>query len=253
MMVKRSAAFGSPITMSDPNLDRIADQLDSPNSRDRLLGLTALRDVPAVDAVPLIKKVLNDDHLQVRTMAVFALGLKPTEECFDLLLDLLADGDYSVRANAAGALGYLHDLRAVEPLIQLFYEDADWLVRFSAAVSLGNLGDPRARKTLIDALDSPEVIVQQAAIAALGEVGAIEAIEKMLTFVKSDDWLVRQRLAESLGKLPTDKSRSALRYLAKDGHPQVVDAANHGLQQLDLLAQSADAADDSESLPGPIE
>jgi HEAT repeat protein len=223
--------------MSDPNLDRIADQLESPNSRDRLLGLTALRDVSPVDAVPLIKKVLNDDHLQVRTMAVFALGLKPTEECFDLLMGLLADKDYSIRANAAGALGYLHDTRAVEPLIRLFYEDTDWLVRFSAAVSLGNLGDPRARKTLIDALDSPEVIVQQAAIAALGEVGAVEAVERMLTFVQSDDWLVRQRLAESLGKLPSEKSRSALKYLAKDSHPQVAEAARYGLQQLDQLDQ----------------
>jgi len=225
--------------MSDSNLDRIADQLDSPNSRDRLLGLTALRDVPPIDAVPLIKKVLNDDHIQVRSMAVFALGLKPTDECFGLLMELLADPDYSVRANAAGAMGYLQDLRALDPLIQLFYEDTDWLVRFSAAVSLGNLGDSRARATLIDALDSAEVIVQQAAIAALGEVGALEAVEKMLTFVQSDDWLVRQRLAESLGKLPCDKSRSALKYLEKDSHPQVADAARYALQQLD----SADGGD----------
>jgi HEAT repeat protein len=92
---------------------------------------------------------------------------------------------------------------------------------------------------LIDALDSAEVIVQQAAIAALGEVGALEAVDKMLTFVQSDDWLVRQRLAESLGKLPCDKSRSALKYLEKDSHPQVADAARYALQQLD----SADGGD----------
>jgi HEAT repeat protein len=34
--------------------------------------------VPAAIAVPLIKKVLNDESLQVRSMAVFALGVKPT-------------------------------------------------------------------------------------------------------------------------------------------------------------------------------
>ncbi len=39
-----------------PSLEQLAHQLESPNSRDRLLALAALRDVPSADAVPLIKK-----------------------------------------------------------------------------------------------------------------------------------------------------------------------------------------------------
>ena len=217
-----------------PDLEKIASQLESPNSKDRLLALTSLREVPPEDAVPLIKKVLNDEILPVRSMAVFALGVKPTAECFPILVDLLeGDEDYGIRADAAGALGYLNDIRAFEPLTRAFYEDTNWLVRFSAAVSLGNLQDIRAKELLMEALDSDEIILQQAAIAALGEIKAVDSVDKILNFAASEDWLVRQRIAEALGNLDTEKSRSALKFLAKDMHPQVKEAAKISLQRLE--------------------
>lgn len=219
--------------MIPPDLTQIAAQLESPKSRDRLLALVALRDVPAAEAVPLIKKVLQDDRLQIRSMAIFALGLKPTEECFGILVQLLeTEPDYGIRADAAGALGYLEDPRALQPLIRAFYEDTDWLVRFSAAVSLGNLKDLRARQVLIQALESQEVVVQQAAIAALGEIGDLNAVEPILRFAQAEDWLVRHRLAEALGNLPTPKSLAALKYLEKDSNPQVAAAARFSRQRL---------------------
>jgi HEAT repeat protein len=165
-------------------------------------------------------------------MAIFALGIKQTPECYDILLNILDDSDYSIRAAAAGALGYLADRRAFEPLVRIFMEDTNWLVQFSAAVSLGNLKDPRARETLVTALDNEAVVIQQAAISALGEIKAIDAVDTMLRFAQAEDWLVRQRLAEALGNLPSPKTLSALRYLSKDEHPQVSSSAVISLQRL---------------------
>jgi HEAT repeat protein len=123
--------------VTQPDLEQISVQLDSDNVRDRMVALASLRDVSAAEAMPLIKKVLNDESLQIRSMAVFALGIKQTEESYPILLDLLInEPDYGIRADAAGALGYLEDPRAFEPLVRAFYEDTDWLVRFSAAVAL---------------------------------------------------------------------------------------------------------------------
>jgi len=219
--------------MSTVNLEELSAKLDSPNSRDRLLALVALKDAEAAEALPLIKKVLKDESIQVRGMAVFALGVKRQDENYELLLQVLEnDSDYSVRAAAAGALGYLEDNRALEPLLRIFYEETDWLVRFSAAVSLGNLKDSRARQALIEALDGKEVVLHQAAIAALGEIGDLEALDHILRFADSKDWLVRQRLAEALSNLPSAKSKSALQYLAKDEHPQVSAAAGFALERL---------------------
>ncbi|MEO0866921.1 MAG: HEAT repeat domain-containing protein [Cyanobacteria bacterium J06642_11] len=211
----------------------LADKLQTGDLKDKKLTLAALRDVPSADAIGLIKLVLDDDNQQVRSMAIFALGVKRTSESFPLLVKILeTDPDYGIRADAAGALGYLEDPRAFEPLIRSFYEDTDWLVRFSAAVSLGNLKNPRAHDALLQALHSPEVILQQAAIAAFGEIGDLSAVDDILAFAQSDDWLVRQRLAEALGNLPSDKSISALRYLVKDGHFQVSEAAQISLDRL---------------------
>lgn len=222
--------------MSQINLAEIDRQLESDNSKDRLLALASLREVEAKDAVPLIKKVIYDEMLPVRSMAIFALGVKQTEECLPILVKLLeTDPDYGIRADAAGALGYLKDIRAFEPLVRAFYEDTEWLVRFSAAVSLGNLGDIRAKKLLLDALHGNETALQQAAISALGEVKAEDCIEEILVFVQSDDWLIRQRVSESLGNFKgNQKAISALNFLVKDSHPQVCQAAEYSLQKISV-------------------
>jgi HEAT repeat protein len=217
------------------SLQEIARQLESPSVKDRKLALAALRDVAAIDAVPLVKKVLDDDDQQVRSLAVYTLGVKPTAECLGLLVDrLVNEPDYGVRADTAGALGMLGDQGAFEPLVTAYETNRDWLVRFSVAVALGNLGDMRAEPTLLKALACPESVMQQAAIAALGEIGAVGQVDRILGFVGSEDWLVRQRVAEALGHLlrvdgGLEKGRSALLYLCRDEHENVAEAARLAL------------------------
>ena len=219
--------------MTALNLEAISAQLESENSKDRMLALAMLRNVEPQVAAPLVRKVVNDVNLQVRSMAVFAMGLKADAETFSILARLVeTDPDYGIRADAAGALGYLEDPRAFEVLVRAFYEDTDWLVRFSAAVALGNLKDPRAHDVLVAALQSEEVVIQQAAIAAIGEVGDVDGVEHVLKFAQSEDWLVRQRLAEALANLPSPKTMPALRFLEKDAHSQVAEAARISLQRL---------------------
>lgn len=221
------------LAMTSLDLEQISHQLESESSKDRMLALAMLRNVEPQAAAPLVRKVIYDNNLQVRSMAVFAMGLKPDAETFDILVKLVeTDPDYGIRADAAGALGYLEDPRAFETLVRAFYEDTDWLVRFSAAVSLGNLKDRRAHDVLIEALQSEEVVIQQAAIAAIGEVGDTEAIDQILDFAQDEDWLIRQRLAEALANLPSPKTESALRFLEKDPHYQVAEAARISLQRL---------------------
>jgi HEAT repeat protein len=219
--------------MSDYDLAAISLKLESSDLKDRMVALASLRAVPAESAFPLIEKVLNDENLQLRSMAVFALGIKATANSYPILVSLLEnDPDYGIRADAAGALGYLEDQRAFNSLVRAFYEDTDWLVRFSAAVALGNLKDPRAVDVLLQALDSPETVIQQAAIAALGEIKAVGIVDRILRFTDAEDWLIRQRLAEALGYMPTEKSISALKYMTKDPNSSVAQAAIISLDRL---------------------
>jgi HEAT repeat protein len=96
-----------------------------------------------------------------------------------LLKALTYKGDVNVRRQAAGQLGYLHDLSAFEPLIKAL-EDPDESVRKGAAKSLKFLGDPRTFDTLIALLGKGNK-VHDAAALALGEFGDKRAIEPIRT------------------------------------------------------------------------
>ena len=218
-----------------PTLTTLSAQLDSPTLKDRVLAMLELQKetMSAQEAYPLIQKALKDNAEQVRGMAAFALGIKPTSESLSQLIQILeTDPDYNVRSMAAGALGYLGDKQAVEPLCHAFFEDTSWLVQFSAAVSLGNLQDEQATSALLVALESEQRLLQEAAVMALGEIGAIEQVERILTFVSSTDWMMRKRVADALGNLPCPQSQSALKYLSSDAHPQVAEAASLALSRL---------------------
>lgn len=220
---------------SQLTLEQLSQQLSSPSVKDRVLAMVELQKeaMPAQAAYPLIQKALGDEAVQVRGMAVFSLGIKPTSESLPRLIQILeSDPDYNVRAMAAGALGYLGDPEALASLRYAFFEDTDWLVQFSAAVSLGNLKEPRAVDTLLQALESDRTLLQEAAIMALGEIGSLEQVNRILAFVASEDWMLRKRVADALGNLPCPQSQSALRYLSTDAHPQVAAAAAVALERL---------------------
>ncbi|MGB3615269.1 MAG: HEAT repeat domain-containing protein, partial [Elainellaceae cyanobacterium] len=163
--------------MSQLSPSQLAAQLRSPDVKERVLAMIEIQkdtSMPTATALPLIEQALADSNVQVRGMAVFSLGIKPAPENLQILVEILqTDSDYNMRAIAAGALGYLEDKRALEPLRHAFYEDTQWLVQFSAAVALGNLGDNQAQAVLLEALDSPTLLLQEAAISALGEIGAV--------------------------------------------------------------------------------
>ena len=177
--------------------------------------------MPVQAAYPLIQQALKDEAVQVRGMAVFSLGIKPTAESLVQLTQILeSDPDYTIRSMAAGALGYLENKEAFSALRHAFLEDTSWLVQFSAAVALGNLKDRQATSVLLEVLDSRQTLLQEAAIMALGEIGALDQVERLLAFV------------EALGNLPCSQSESALRYLSTDGHPYVAESAALALQRL---------------------
>jgi HEAT repeat protein len=223
------------MAMSLPNLMQLEVQLQSSTIKDRVLAMIEIQKglIPPLEALPLIQLALADDNTQVRGMAVYSLGIQPTPENLSLLIPILTtDPDPNMRAIAAGALGYLEDRRAFEPLRHAFYEDDCWLVQFSAAVALGNLKDPQATGVLLEALDNEHILMQEAAIAALGEIGAVETLPRLLQFVDAADWLVRRRLAEALGNLPSPQSQSALKFLKGDINPLVAESAMLSLKRL---------------------
>jgi hypothetical protein len=79
---------------------------------------------------------------------------------------IAALGDAPTRAQAAAALGRLHDNSATEPLIELL-RDSEPDVRTAAARALGAIKDPSAVEALVAVARDPEYEVREAAITAL--------------------------------------------------------------------------------------
>jgi len=100
------------------------------------------------------------------------MDLKRRKDVDGLVRALQYQGDTAVRAEAAGSLGHLGDLRSVDPLISTLQDDSDPYVRSVAARALGNLGDMRAQSALLNALESDTLDVGLAAGEALNNLKA---------------------------------------------------------------------------------
>lgn len=210
----------------------VALQLQDSDFRQRVRALLSLRDASPETVAPLAEISIRDTHVQMRSYTCMLLGKKPSETAYQLLIEALqSDQDQGVRADAAGALGALKDVRAWEYLMRAYYEDTEWIVRYSALVSLGNLADPRTYDVFVAALTSDNELLQQAALGALGELRQEQAVPLLLPFVNHADWMMRQKTAIALSQIRSLKSIEALRYLAKDPVAAVADTAEAGLAQ----------------------
>jgi HEAT repeat protein len=94
------------------------------------------------------------------------------------LIKALKDHHADVRREAAKALGYYSDMRAVDPLIRRLRKDRNPWVRLEAAYSLGQLNAEKAVPVLFDSLkdskaDCRNKIVQQECLIAIRKLGDI--------------------------------------------------------------------------------
>ena len=114
--------------------------MDSPNKYVRSYAGIALARINETRALAPLIHALKDNDSLVRSRAISALeGINDSRVSNALILVLGKDENPRVRANAAGALGYLKDTQAVAPLIQAL-EDNDSDVQYAANDSLQKLG-----------------------------------------------------------------------------------------------------------------
>jgi len=133
--------------------------------------------------------------------ALGAIGEPAVEPLLSIMRHDIKDPGYSGVVEAARALGYIKDPRAVEPLLAAI-RDPDHDVQWGAANALGNFKDARSVGPLIDALkNSGYVNLQESAIKALGEIKDARAIEPLIETLKGER--LRNGAANSLRNFGT--------------------------------------------------
>ena len=169
-------------------------------------------------------------HPDIRAQAADALathGRAP--DITQMLLELAADPEASVRSHAASALSG-HGGQAVVDALTRLLSDTD--CRVAAAGALGRHDTPEARLRLLDWLNdatAPECLI--AGAKSLGASTSAAAADTLLRYSDNPDDSVRAAFMTALGKLTDARAVSRLvRALTEDKSPDVRAAAATALR-----------------------
>ncbi len=212
------------------NISEIKTLLASEDPQLRLRGLVALKDHDSKTAVPLLINQRQDEAFLVRSFVAMGLGRKRTEAGYETLLTMLTtESDNNVQAEIANSLG-LHGPRAVDRLVELFYETDNWLVRRSILAIMPELERPaQLLEISLEALKDSDKTIFQAGVATLGMLAktkqAETALDALLPILQEEDWRSRMYLAYALKAFDTESAKAALVQLRQDDHHKVVAAA----------------------------
>jgi len=170
----------------------------------RFLAILALGDLKYGLAENGLMQLLKDKDHNVAIAAAYSLTKLGHPEYLKMIQNAVASNDQTVRANAALLLGKSGDhstLTQQALLWTLQRKDSNDKVRFQAAESLAMLGDqniyPRLWAMLISAYADDRVV----GIRAMGALGTEQAKNALLTMLDDSVLEVRLAAAEQLGKL----------------------------------------------------
>lgn len=215
-------------------LHQIETYLDSPDPQNRMKAITELRNYEPDLVVPLLKRRMCDQEFVIRSFVAIGLGLKRTDEAFELLLNLIEhERDYNVRAEAANSLAKYGE-GAIPHLVKLFKQDSNWLIRYSilAAIDLTNYPELLLDLCVVG-LKGEDPFVRQAALGSLEQLAKTPqedlALELLLATAKSEQGEIRAQVARVLRYFEDPKAQTALKNLRQDSDYRVVGATLEGL------------------------
>lgn len=156
-------------------MDVVAFRLGDDDDEVRLKAVEAYGRLPDSDR-NLLLRLIDDSSYKVRAAVAEAAGSRQWQSAFDRLVALLEDNYPEVRSAAARALGRLQDARAVPALVKLVDDEED-KVAYEAVNSLSLMPDPSAYDHLIRAVEHGNPQVREVAVVALEAVLKLEDLE----------------------------------------------------------------------------
>jgi HEAT repeat protein len=199
-----------------------------------------------------ILNALNDRDPSLREAAAASLksvGKLVKGNCADgrivaSLISALNDDHPGVRREAAKALGFYRDRRAVAPLAEKLQKEDDPWVRLEAAYSLGELNAKKAFPALLFAFrdhhrDWGSKIVAQECVIALRKIGYRDAelIQSALTNI--NDAYLRAEIIKTLGRFRSMAAEEALIQATADPSPVIRKLAVQAIDQLPMIRTSS--------------
>jgi HEAT repeat protein len=155
---------------------------------------------------PTIDAMLHDRSAHVRHTAVERLRSDDPQPFVKALKDPVTG------ERAAWALRFIKDPTTIDPLIDALQHSKVWSIRNNAADALGDFGGARAVEPLLAATRDPEGFVRLTAVSALGRTRDPRVFEPLIAMLNGDDIPVAFNAAAALGVL---KDRRAVEPLIR--------------------------------------
>jgi hypothetical protein len=163
-------ATGSELSTDSVQVSDWASRLMSNDPKVRAMAEDGLVQ-EAGRSLPLLKRLLDNEDLQLRTLEIIRRIGPPA---IPLLVDLLRDERVSIRRSAAEAfIDLAPDTESIQPALRRALVDEDSDVAGDAARALGALGEKASPsvRALVEALSHEEPHVRIFAAGALGSIG----------------------------------------------------------------------------------
>jgi HEAT repeat protein len=193
----------------------------------------ALARMKAEPAIGKLIQLLDDEELEVRSVAVEALclyGPSFQDEINKKIKPLLQVQSSEMRRNALRILGSVGGTDDSEAMT-LLLKDADPGIRREALVALARMDPETAAKHLINALADEDRDVKLVAINWIGQLKLTEAQPPLITLVHSDDMWVSAASLRALGDLGDKSSLEIIDNSLKSTSGLVVIAAIDALRE----------------------
>lgn len=180
--------------ISTPLLQAMGDE----DKNVRLAALNSVLKSPHLDIIKIIKPMLQDENIWIRTAVARGLGDLNSSVSKELLVGLLSDKVGVVQIKALEGLGKSKD-RSLCPIILKLTEGKDPNVIRVAIETLGELGSKVAVKSIKKFVTHSNWIIRSAAVRALGKLMVTEAIGEIEQLSKEDpNRMVRVSAEDSL-------------------------------------------------------
>ena len=227
-------------------LDLLDKSLRNPNIYVRHKALDILIQKYREQALPLLIKALKDKNWYVRSEAVWAMGQLKDRGAREALIEALGDPERKVYSRAAQiltsfgwspfsfeeklrfyfALGNFQELLklgddAFELMLKALNDRASWDLACKASKALGLIGDMRAADSLINILNSQNLMVLRRAAEALGRIGHKKALKPLLKLLEKDEPELELKVIEALGRLGDSSAVEAICAGLKSNNPEI--------------------------------
>jgi len=182
------------------------------------------------EAVPLLCRALKDEMPTIRSSAAYMLGMIPDRRSVGFLAAALEDSDEETRAFAAQALGIIGDPSAIKPLVN-YVKNGDADAKREGASALAGIGEQAAHELMV-MLKSESAQARAAAAAGLAESASASALKPLIDALSDSDSQVRAAAANALGRLGGSEAEKALSGLLSDKDPELRSAGVYALGQM---------------------